>query len=264
MIDRRYMLAGLAALASTPLAAQPIPRDPARLRLVAGPQEGPGRHLAALHVTLMPGWKTYWRFPGDSGIPPRADFTGSENLRSATLLFPAPERSSFDGGEVLGYRREVTLPIRVLARDPARPVRLALAFDYGVCERVCIPASARLSTALGGASPAQADRVLVERALARVPRPVSPGTAVEDIAFSPEDGRLSFRARLAAGVSLVAVEGPEPWGAGMTTLSAPASDGSVAVAMRFRRFVPGQERAEGVRITVVGPGDAVEETRRLD
>lgn len=264
MIDRRTTLAILAAATVAPLAAQGVPRDPARLRLVAGHREAPGRHVAGLHITLMPGWKTYWRFPGDSGIPPRADFAGSENLRRADLLFPAPERSSDGSGEILGYRREVVLPIRVEARDPTQPVRLNLAFDYGVCERVCIPGSARLSAVIGQASPSQADRSLIERALARVPRVVPPGTAVEDLSFEPESGRLALRARLPSGVTLVAVEGPERWGVGMTTLTAAASDGSVAASMRFRRFVPGQERSETVRVTVVGLGDAVEEVRRLD
>ena len=50
-----------------------------------------GDHIAALQITLAPGWKTYWRQPGDTGIPPRFDFSGSENLTILDVIYPAPK-----------------------------------------------------------------------------------------------------------------------------------------------------------------------------
>ncbi|MFX4601211.1 protein-disulfide reductase DsbD domain-containing protein, partial [Acinetobacter baumannii] len=45
-----------------------------------------------LELRLEPGWKTYWRSPGDAGFAPRLDWSGSGNLAGATLSYPAPHR----------------------------------------------------------------------------------------------------------------------------------------------------------------------------
>src|SRR5437763_14969998 len=59
------------------------------VRLLAGSRSG-GVLLGGIAVQLQPGWKTYWRTPGDSGVPPRFDFSSSDNLAAATVLWPAP------------------------------------------------------------------------------------------------------------------------------------------------------------------------------
>ncbi|MEP1030151.1 MAG: protein-disulfide reductase DsbD domain-containing protein, partial [Alphaproteobacteria bacterium] len=60
-----------------------------------------------LEFHMQPGWKIYWRSPGDAGIPPRPNWDGSDNLASAKILWPAPERFSVLGLETLGYKKEV-------------------------------------------------------------------------------------------------------------------------------------------------------------
>src|SRR3954451_2214485 len=45
---------------------------------------------AGVEMKLAPGWHTYWRYPGDSGVPPEFDFSSSDNLKSATVRYPAP------------------------------------------------------------------------------------------------------------------------------------------------------------------------------
>src|SRR6202158_2457415 len=74
---------------------------------------------AGIEIKLDPGWKTYWRYPGDSGVPPRFDFTRSENLESVRLLWPAPKRFGGPGDTSIGYEGDVIFPLRVLPRDPA-------------------------------------------------------------------------------------------------------------------------------------------------
>ena len=67
-------------------------------------------------LQLQPGWKTYWRTPGDSGVPPRFDFSKSENVEAVTVLWPAPTK--FDdgaGGHSLGYHDQIVLPLRIVA-----------------------------------------------------------------------------------------------------------------------------------------------------
>src|ERR1700691_1263173 len=111
-----------------------------------------GEGLAGFEIALAPGAITYWRDPGDSGLPPTLDFSGSENVASVEIKFPAPKRiKEADGGEAFGYDGAVIFPLRVKPRDPANPVRLALNADFAVCEKVCLPAKARLSLTLPAA-----------------------------------------------------------------------------------------------------------------
>ena len=133
-----------------------------------------GGGLAGFEIALAPGAITYWRDPGDSGLPPTLDFSASENVAGVEASFPAPKRiKEADGGEAFGYDGAVIFPLRVKPRDPAKPVRLALNADFAVCEKVCLPAKARLSLTLpaAGESPYAG---AIDAALAAVPRAVQP------------------------------------------------------------------------------------------
>jgi len=116
----------------------------AKVRLIAVGTSSAGAPIrAGIEIKLERGWHTYWRYAGDAGIPPRFDWSRSANLASAEVLWPAPQRIAVeDGIESIGYKDAVLLPVRVTPRDPARPVTLRLKLDFGVCEKICIPASA--------------------------------------------------------------------------------------------------------------------------
>ena len=117
------------------------------VRLIAARTKGEGAgriHRAGIEIRLSSGWKTYWRYPGDSGVPPAFDFSKSENVKSATVLFPAPIRfPDGAGGHSVGYKAGVVLPVHVVPGDPAKPVMLRLKLDYAVCEKLCVPAEAK-------------------------------------------------------------------------------------------------------------------------
>src|SRR5689334_18069750 len=81
---------------------------------------------AGVEIKLAPGWKTYWRYPGDSGVPPRFDFAGSENVKSVEILWPAPHRFSDESGITIGYKNDVIFPLRIVPQDAAKPVLLRL------------------------------------------------------------------------------------------------------------------------------------------
>jgi DsbC/DsbD-like thiol-disulfide interchange protein len=114
------------------------------VRLIAGSNNGGTLPLrAGIEIKLQPGWKTYWRYPGDSGVPPRFDFAGSDNLKYAKILYPAPHLFHDEAGNALGYKDDVIFPLRVTAREPGKAVRLRLKIEYAVCEKLCIPAEGR-------------------------------------------------------------------------------------------------------------------------
>src|SRR5688500_6987418 len=142
------LLAAVAAIGSAPshaMAADASPwdsdlRSAARLIAAAARVDGIARvYRGGVHITLQPGWKTYWRYPGDSGVPPQFDFAGSENLAAAEVLYPAPHSFQDGAGTSIGYQDTVIFPVRVTPRDPSQPVKLNAKIDYAVCEKLCIP-----------------------------------------------------------------------------------------------------------------------------
>jgi DsbC/DsbD-like thiol-disulfide interchange protein len=142
-----------------------------QIRLVAGSRTGPVI-LGGIALQLQPGWHTYWRNPGDSGVPPRFDFSKSDNLDSVTILWPAPMK--FDdgaGGESLGYEKQVLLPMRVVAKDAGKPVVIRAAISYAVCEKICIPVEANAELAF--TSVASTEDAALTAALDTVPKPAN-------------------------------------------------------------------------------------------
>jgi DsbC/DsbD-like thiol-disulfide interchange protein len=142
------------------------------VRLISGANKDGDAHLrAGIEIKMQPGWKTYWRYPGDSGVPPHFDFSGSENLKSATVLYPAPHLFTDETGQSLGYKERVIFPLVVSPLQPGKPVRLRLKIDYAVCEKLCVPAEGRAELTLA-ASDSALDSVLAA-AEARVPKQVT-------------------------------------------------------------------------------------------
>ncbi len=116
--------------------------------LLPGWRTARGTHMAALHLSLRDGWKTYWRAPGEGGIPPQFDWGGSQNARSVRIHWPTPEVFEANGMQSIGYGGTLVLPLEVATDDPGAPVVLAAAISLGVCEVVCVPVSLSLSAEL--------------------------------------------------------------------------------------------------------------------
>jgi DsbC/DsbD-like thiol-disulfide interchange protein len=242
-----------------------------RVRLIAGggPPEAP---LAGIQIELDAGFKTYWRSPGEAGLPPAFDWSKSVNVGGVEVLWPAPRRFEDPGGIVYGYEGSVLLPVRVRPQDPAKPVSLAVKLDYGVCKDICIPAGAELLLTLPK-SAAPALRSALDGALARVPRPQPLGAEgpLSVLSADPKsvDGKprlaVSIRAPAGSSASLF-VEPPENW-----FLLAPVEPTASATEGGARTFlVEVLERptdASGpidLRFTLVAGDKAIETTTRLD
>jgi DsbC/DsbD-like thiol-disulfide interchange protein len=143
------------------------------VRLIAGSRSG-NVLLGGIGFQLQPGWKTYWRAPGDSGVPPRIDFSKSDNVESVTILWPAPAKfPDGNGGISLGYQKQVTLPLRIHVKSADRPVTLRAKIDYAVCEKLCLPVEANAELAFSS-SASTADSAIAA-ALDTVPKPAKIG-----------------------------------------------------------------------------------------
>ncbi len=137
-MNRRHLLAlSATVLSSMPRAARAA-ETPWLMRVVPGPREGDA-WLAGLEIILQPHWKTYWRVPGQGGVPPDVTVKGA-NIKASELLLPTPTRLQSAGGEAIGYREQVTFLLRVTPIDPGKPVAGDVAAFIGVCEDICIPA----------------------------------------------------------------------------------------------------------------------------
>src|SRR5690349_20532009 len=95
-----------------------------------------------LEFKLNPGWKTYWRSPGEAGLPAQVDWSESENLAEATVAWPVPKRQVLLGIETMGYEGDLVLPVVARPAKPGEPVKLRATVDYLVCEKICVPAHA--------------------------------------------------------------------------------------------------------------------------
>ena len=134
------MLSPLAAMAQD--LPQDLPPGVESLQMLGGWPTGDGHRMVALELRLEPGWKTYWRSPGDAGIPPSFDWSGSENAAEVTIHWPRPEVIDSGGELTLGYRDELILPIEIAPADPDKPIRISGRVDFGLCRDLCVPAHA--------------------------------------------------------------------------------------------------------------------------
>jgi len=220
-------------------------------RLVAA-----GGSLAGFEVRLAPGAITYWRDPGDAGVPPVFDFAGSDNVARVEPVFPAPRRiRESDGSEAFGYDNDVVFPLKIEASDPAKPVTLKLHANFAVCEKICLPAEARLSLTLPGAHSTYA--ALVEAALAAAPRVVE-ARAFGELTPDGADGwRLCAPAEAGPARDLF-VEPPAGWW--ISVAAAPGGAGRDCFRLSLRDKPKDAALPVALRLTMAGGAGPVETT----
>jgi DsbC/DsbD-like thiol-disulfide interchange protein len=167
LMNRRKLLLASLGLPALSVAASAGAGPHYSARLIAG-ETVQGTWRAGLDISLDKGWKTYWRMPGDAGVPPQFDWSRSRNVKSVTVLWPAPKRFVDKSGETVGYKDRVVFPLDVVAKDPAQTIELVLDAFLGVCEVICIPVKLDLSLKQSAASPEDAS--VIAAFAARVPQ----------------------------------------------------------------------------------------------
>ena len=240
-----------------------------QLRLIAGPTAPSGKQRVGVEIVMKPGYKTYWRTPGDSGVPPVFDWSGSTNVGGLDVRWPTPERFDDGSGFSIGYVGEVVVPISVLPVDPSKPVMLVLRLDYAVCDKICVPASGEAQLWLEpGVTSVASPRL--EAYEAKVPARVKVGQAREGLAV------LDVRTEPAAPVVLVAlqppqgetvedvfIEGPGAWSFERPVVK-PQADGTVAAAIRVVDRPKGAAGPVPFIVTARGRAGSVETRVELD
>jgi len=271
-----WQVAILAAVCSPAAAADASAWDGnarAAMRLIAAgtSKSAPAGALrAGIEIRLGSGWKTYWRYAGDSGVPPRFRFDRSDNVADVAMSFPAPHGFTDESGTSIGYKDGVILPLRVVPRDVTKPVLLRLDLDYAICLNVCIPMDAKAELALPGDGGQDAALAASE---ARVPKAVAlgEGDTLSIRAIRREDSGARPRvvvdvaAPPGADVELFA-EGPTPdWALPIPSPVADAPAGLRRFAFDLDGVPPGvSPKGATLRLTAVTDKAAIEVTTRLD
>jgi DsbC/DsbD-like thiol-disulfide interchange protein len=243
----------------------------AGLRLVAGSRAGDAPLPAGVEIKLAPGWKTYWRYPGDSGVPPRFDFTDSQNVKTVTIEWPAPHRFSDESGITIGYKGNVIFPLRVVPQDTSKPVRLRLRADYAICDKICIPAEGRAELPLDSGR-SELDSSLAAFA-AQVPKRAQIGDGAPLAVRAVRRDASGDRPRVIVDVAApgsgpidLFAEGPTPdWALPVPEPIAGAPAGLHRFAFVLDGLPPGA-RADGALLTftLVAGGSAIEVSTHLD
>ena len=257
----RHLLTSLALAfgLAGPAAAQTT--EVARAALIPGWQQADGSHVVGLLLDLAPGWKTYWRSPGDAGIPPRFDWAGSRNIAGLRALWPTPEAMDQNGMTSIGYPGDVVIPLMIRPESTGGEMRLTGRMELGVCKDVCVPAELRFSATL-----TPGDRRDPRLVAALVDRPLTAREAqVGQVScrIPPVEGGVALTARIAmpsaGGQEFVVVETANPsiWVAEAETRRA----GNILTASTEMQHVEGAPFAldrSGLRFTVLGKRHAVD------
>ena len=238
------------------------------VRLLAGSRSG-AVLLGGIAFQLQPGWKTYWRNPGDSGVPPRFDFSKSDNVEAVTVLWPAPRK--FDdgaGGISLGYHDQIVLPLRIVAKNVDKPVTLRADINYAVCEKLCIPVEANAE--LGFNSVASTEDSALFAALDTVPKPANVG---DPNPLTIRDVKREGKSKVLVDVVTpddrpvnLFVEGPTPdWGLPVPKLVEHSPPGVKRFSFQLDGVPPGvNPEGAALKLTLVGADRSYEFNINLD
>jgi DsbC/DsbD-like thiol-disulfide interchange protein len=264
------LLASSLAVAARAQDASPWLRDGhSAIRLLAGSRSG-AVLLGGIALQLQPGWKTYWRTPGDSGVPPRFDFSKSENIEAVTILWPAPTK--FDdgaGGHSLGYHDQIVLPLRIVVKSADKPVTLRASVNYAVCEKLCIPVEAEPELAF--TSVASTEDSALSTALDTVPKPANIGDpnplTIRDV---KRDGKTTVQVDVVApadaGDVNLFVEGPTPdWSLPIPNPVEHSPAGVKRFSFELDGVPPGvNPEGAALKLTLVGGGRSYEFNTNLN
>ena len=243
-----------------PLMAGPLD-DLVQVEILDGGRGENGTYRAALRLTLKDGWKTYWRSPGDAGIPPSFNWRGSRNMEDLAITWPTPEVFLTSGFRTIGYVGQLVLPFEISPRKGDRPVRLKGRMELGICKDVCVPTDVAFDHQLDP----EADRnpAIVAAFASRPYSPAEAGVKAVSCSLAPGSKGMKIEARItmpsAGGEEVAVIESghPEVW----TSETRATRQGKMLVAYANMAHVSGGPYAldrSKIRITVLGDRHAVD------
>jgi len=249
-----------AILSASAAAANPMDQI-VSVQVIPGWVTQSGSQMAGLRISLAPGWKTYWRAPGDAGIPPIINFAGSDNVYATRMQWPTPKVFYEQGMRSIGYYGDVVIPVELTPKTPGAPITISGEMQIGVCEEICVPAHLTFEAAIppnGTREPAIV-AALINRPLTAAEAGVTAATCT----FAPSDQGMTISAQVTVpatgGQEAVAIETGDPaiW---VSEPQVSRSGGSIT-ASALMIHAEGASFAlnrQDIRITVLGSDHAVD------
>ncbi|MEX3007957.1 protein-disulfide reductase DsbD domain-containing protein [Hoeflea sp. TYP-13] len=191
-----------------------VETDGGRIRISALPPSEDGSIQAVLDVELLPGWKTYWRDPGEAGVPPSFRVERSDNIASAEIHFPPPERIRDDYSVWAGYNYPVVFPITLQQATPGKSSVLEADVFLGICKSICIPFQTSFSLEIDPDKPANSfEKRLVKKAYRSLPEEPGNGFEIVESRVNDDGGTLvlSVATPQENDVGELFVTGPQGW-----------------------------------------------------
>ncbi|MEP2943687.1 MAG: protein-disulfide reductase DsbD domain-containing protein [Hyphomicrobiales bacterium] len=187
-----------------------------KARLIEGSSQADGTFQAAFEIILEKGWSTYWRVPGEHGIPPLFEYAESSNIKDLIVHWPAPDVFVSGTGLTIGYKNRVVLPFTIIPEENAQKAELNLSAFFGVCSEICVPADANVSVLLDPKNTKAIDQPIIDEAMLTVPtKHAENGLDVTEVSLksNDEDEYVYVRLQLPDSVNNVSVltEGPQDW-----------------------------------------------------
>ncbi|MBK8085851.1 MAG: hypothetical protein IPK28_19615 [Devosia sp.] len=139
-----------------------------RVRMISSDVLRPGgTTMIGLEIDMPPGTKTYWRVPGETGIPTTIDLAGSTGITGHESLWPFPQIDTAEGFVDFVYFGPTVLPVEL--HLPGDAAMLEAAVTMGVCSDICVPVSAHFSLPLSFARPDRGQSLRIAQAVALTP-----------------------------------------------------------------------------------------------
>lgn len=186
-----FIFLAFSANASTETKWQYSPENEGAIRLIAAAhKEGASEIYAGLDIKFKDKWKTYWKFPGDTGMPVTVNSERSQNIKDLEVLWPAPKRFDYYGIETWGYKEKVVLPIRFKAVDKTKPVYLGLDIKWAICDEICIFEDDVLSLLLKPGEESKENLKLINKYLEQVPVNINENESIKVTGFDIDPNKM--------------------------------------------------------------------------
>ncbi|MFL2543057.1 MAG: protein-disulfide reductase DsbD family protein [Alphaproteobacteria bacterium] len=145
--------------------------DSSKVRLISPYSQNNDKELLiGLQYEMDPGWKTYWKSPGDGGFAQNISWENSSNINNLEVLWPTPEKFQILGLTSLGYQNNVIFPLKLEITDESQDTFVNLQVNFLICKEVCIPGDARVFLEIPAGNKELTDNFFImERSLSFLP-----------------------------------------------------------------------------------------------
>jgi thiol:disulfide interchange protein DsbD len=193
-----------------------------------------------LRQTIRPKWHTYWKNPGESGLPTEIKWTLPDGVKAGAIVWPAPHLYDIGGVINYGFQNEAMLLVQITPPADLKgdALKLAAEANWLVCEDVCIPEEGKFELSLpigASATPASpATRAIFDKALQSVPHE-SPWPARYGVAKSGDPTLIVEARGLKADTIRNVYFFPADWGAIASMAKQTASIGAEGIRIPLKR-----------------------------